>query len=108
MNKFKYLQTIGTVIVFLPAILAIGGAITYTFGTSKEVETETVTVEIATPKVDTVVVVKEVAPVAPPAPVVKKLVPVPAPAPAPQPPKVVKDTAIEVELKVAAELDTTK
>jgi len=105
MNKFKYLQTIGTVTVFLPAILAIGGAITYTFSTSKEVETEAVTVAVETPKVDTVVVVKEVAPVAPPTPAVKKPTPVPAPAPAPEPPKIVKDTVIE---KVAAELDTTK
>ena len=103
MNKFKHLQLLGTLVVISPALLAIGGAVVLTFNTSKEVETETVTVEVETPKVDTVVVVKEVAPVAPPAPVVKK--PTPPPAPAPEPPKVVKDTAIE---KVAAELDTTK
>ena len=104
MNKFKHLQLLGTLIVISPALLAIGGAVVLTFNTSKEVETETVTVEVETPKVDTVVVVKEVAPVAPPPPpVVKK--PTPPPAPAPEPPKIVKDTAIE---KVAAELDTTK
>ena len=103
MNKFKHLQLLGTLVVISPALLAIGGAVVLTFNTSKEVETETVTVEVETPKVDTVVVIKEVVPVAPPAPVVKK--PTPPPAPAPEPPKIVKDTAIE---KVAAELDTTK
>ena len=102
MNKFKYLQIVGTIIVFLPALLAIGGAVMYTFSTSEVVE------EVAEETVDqdTVKPVKPLIlalPVPPPAPVVKK--PPPPPAPAPEPPKVVKDTVIE---KVAAELDTTK
>ena len=107
MNKFNRLQLLGTLVIISPALLAIGGAVVLTFNTSEKVETEAVTVEVETPKVDTVTVVKEVpAPAPPPAPVVKK--PTPPPSPAPEPPKVVKDTAIEVELKVAAELDTTK
>jgi hypothetical protein len=51
-------------------------------------------------KADTVIVVKEVEKVAPPAPVVKKPVAVPPP----PPPPVVKDTV----KKVTAELDTAK
>lgn len=93
----------GTLVVMSPVFIAAGAVAIYhtDFSTKREVEVEVV--EVETPKVDTVVIVKEVAPVAPPAPVVKK--PTPPPAPAPEPPKVVKDTVIE---KVAAELDTTK
>lgn len=106
MNKFNRLQLIGTLVVASPVLIALGGIAIYhtDFSSTKEVEFEvTETAEVA-PKVDTVVIVKEVpAPAPPPAPVVKK--PTPPPAPSPEPPKVVKDTVIE---KVAAELDTTK
>ena len=108
MNKFNRLQLLGTLVVASPILIVLGGIAIYhtDFSSTKRVEVEIVETVAVAPKVDTVVVVKEVAPVAPPAPVVKK--PTPPPAPAPEPPKVVKDTAIEVELKVAAELDTTK
>jgi len=101
MNKFKYLQIIGTITVFLPAILAIGAAIVYTFSTSEVVEEPT---EETAQKPDTAKPVKPLilalpAPAAP-APVVKK----PVPAPAPEPVKVVKDTVV----KPAVELDTVK
>ncbi len=100
MNKFKYLQIIGTVTLFLPAILVIGAAIVYTFSTSEVVEEPT---EETTQKPDTAKPVKPLIlalPAPAPAPVVKK----PAPAPAPEPVKVVKDTVV----KPAVELDTTK
>ena len=104
MNKFKQLQLAGTLIVLTPVILVAGAVGIYNFPESVEVEE----VEAATPqapKVDTVIVVKEVEKVAPPAPVVKKPVAVPAPPPPPAPaPVAVKDT---VE-KVAVELDTIK
>ena len=108
MNKFNRLELLGTLVVASPILIVLGGIAIYhtDFSSTKRVEVEIVETVAVAPKVDTVVVVKEVAPVAPPAPVVKK--PTPPPAPAPEPPKVVKDTAIEVELKVAAELDTTK
>ena len=108
MNKFNRLQLLGTLVVASPILIVLGGIAIYhtDFSSTKRVEVEIVETVAVAPKVDTVVVVKEVAPVAPPAPVVKK--PTPPPVPAPEPPKVVKDTVIEVELKVAAELDTTK
>ncbi len=100
MNKFKYLQIIGTITVFLPAILVIGAAIVYTFGTSEVVEEPT---EETAQKPDTAKPAKPLIlalPAPAPAPAVKK----PAPAPAPEPVKVVKDTVV----KPAVELDTAK
>jgi len=102
MNKFKYLQIIGTITVFLPAILVIGAIVTYTLSTSEVVEEPT---EETTQKPDTAKPVKPLILALPaPAPVVKKPVPVPPPAPAPEPVKVAKDTVV----KPATELDTTK
>ena len=108
MNKFKYLQIVGTITVLSPALLLSTATVVYALNTSQEVE---VVETESDAKQDTAKPAKPLilalpAPPAPPAPVVKK--PTPPPAPAPEPPKVVKDTAIEVELKVAAELDTTK
>ena len=105
MNKFNRLQLLGTLVVASPVLIVLGGIAIYhtDFSSTKKVEVEIVETVAVAPKVDTVVVVKEVpAPAPPPPPVVKK------PTPTPAPPTVVKDTAIEVELKVAAELDTTK
>lgn len=102
MNKFKQLQLAGTLIVLTPVILVAGAVGIYNFPES--VEVEVVEVEDAkAPKADTVIVVKEVEKVAPPAPVVKKPVVVPVPAPTPTPP-VIKDTV----KKVTVELDTAK
>ena len=106
MNKFNRLQLLGTLVAASPVLTVLGGIAIYhtDFSSTEKVEVEIVETVAVAPKVDTVVVVKEVpAPAPPPAPVVKK--PTPPPAPAPEPPKVVKDTVIE---KVAAELDTTK
>jgi hypothetical protein len=102
MNKFKYLQIIGTVTLFLPAILVIGAIVTYTLSTSEVVEEPT---EETAQKPDTAKPVKPLIlalPAPPPAPTVKK--PTPPPAPAPEPVKVVKDTVV----KPAVELDTAK
>ena len=105
MNKFNRLQLLGTLVVASPVLIVLGGIAIYhtDFSSTKKVEVEIVETVAVAPKVDTVVVIKEVPAPAPPPPVVKK--PTPPPAPAPEPPKVVKDTVIE---KVAAELDTTK
>ena len=103
MNKFKQLQLAGTLIVLTPVILVAGAVGIYNFPES--VEVEVVEVEDAkAPKADTVVVVKEVEKVAPPAPVIKKPVAVPPPPPPAPAPVAVKDT---VE-KVAEKLDTIK
>lgn len=109
MNKFNRLQLLGTLVVASPILIVLGGIAIYhtDFSSTKKVEVEIVETVAVAPKVATVAVIKEVpAPAPPPPPVVKK--PTPPPAPAPAPPTVVRDTAIEVELKVAAELDTTK
>jgi hypothetical protein len=107
MNKFNRLQLLGTLVVASPILIVLGGIVIYhtDFSSTKKVEVEIVETVAVAPKVATVAVIKEVpAPAPPPPPVVKK----PTPPPAPAPPTVVRDTAIEVELKVAAELDTTK
>jgi len=105
MNKFKYLQIVGTITVLSPVLLLGTATVIYTLSTSQEVEVVETESDV---KQDTAKPVKPLilalpAPAAP-APVVKKPVPVPPPAPAPEPVKVVKDTVV----KPAAELDTTK
>ena len=100
MNKFKQLQLAGTLIVLTPVILVAGAVVKYNLPEPQKVE-EVEAAAPQAPKADTVVVVKEVEKVAPPAPVIKKPIAVPAPPPAPV---VVKDT---VE-KVAEKLDTIK
>ena len=101
MNKFKQLQLAGTLIVLTPVILVAGAVIKYNLPEpQKVVEVE----DAKAPKVDTVIVVKEVEKVVPPAPVIKKPVAVPPPPPPAPAPVAVKDT---VE-KVAEKLDTIK
>ncbi len=105
MNKFKYLQIVGTITVLSPVLLLGTATVIYALSTSQEVEV--VETESDT-KQDTAKPVKPLilalpAPAAP-APAVKKPVPAPPPAPAPEPVKVAKDTVV----KPAAELDTTK
>lgn len=107
MNKFKYLQLVGTTIVFSPIIALSATAVIYEMKQIGSVEiTETEVVEVVeTPKKDSVVVVKEV--------VVQ-----PKPTPPPTPKPVVKDTlpkpvvetkdSVEVKLEdVKVKLDTT-
>ena len=107
MNKFNRLQLLGTLVVASPVLIVLGGIAIYhtDFSSTKKVEVEIVETVAVAPKVDTVVVVKEVpAPAPPPAPVVKKPVAVPPPPPPAPAPVAVKDT---VE-KVAEKLDTIK
>ena len=107
MNKFKYLQLVGTTIVFSPIIALSTTAFVYEMKQMASVEiNETEVVEVVgVPKKDSVVVVKEV--------VVQ-----PKPTPTPTPKPVVKDTlpkpvvetkdSVEVKLEdVKVKLDTT-
>ena len=104
MNKFKRLQLAGTLVIASPAIL-VGLAVMAFYFPSYPEEDLAESIQASAPeavKADTVIVLKEVEKVAPPAPVVKK--PVAVPPPPPPPPPVIKDTA----KKVTAELDTAK
>jgi len=96
MNKFKYLQVVGTITVLSPVILVIGAALVFWASLISPVETVEEVVEVKQP--DTVVVIQEVKP----SPVVVK--PTPVAKPTPPPPPVVKDTV----KAVVESLDTTK
>ena len=105
MNKFKYLQIVGTITVLSPVLLLGTATVIYALSTSQEVEvveTESDTKQ-DTAKPAKPLILALPAPAAP-APVVKKPVPVPTPAPAPEPVKVAKDTVV----KPAVQLDTAK
>ena len=99
MNKFKYLQTVGTITVLSPVILVVLAVLIYTANvfTSVEVEEEVVVVEKKQDTVKPVVLTNKPAPVKP-APVVAKPAPVVVATP------VVKDTV----KSVVNTLDTTK
>jgi hypothetical protein len=91
MNKFKYLQLIGTITVFSPIILVVLSVLIFGFGTLTTNETDVQVVEIK--KVDTVSVVQKVEPVVvKPTPIVVK------------PSPIVKDTV----KPVVESLDTAK
>lgn len=94
MNKFKYLQVVGTITVLSPVILVVIAALTFWAGSASQSEVVEEVVEVKQP--DTVVVVQEVKPT----PVVVKPAPVVKPTPVP----VVKDTV----KAVVESLDTTK
>ena len=94
MNKFKYLQTVGTITVLSPVILVVIAALTFWAGSASQSEVIEEVAEVKQP--DTVVVVQE----AKPAPVVVKPAPVVKPTSVP----VVKDTV----KAVVESLDTTK
>ena len=94
MNKFKYLQVVGTITVLSPVILVV--IATLIFWASLIPSTKVVEEVVEIKQSDTVVVVQE----AKPAPVVAKPVPVVKPTPVP----VVKDTV----KAVVESLDTTK
>lgn len=102
MNKFKYLQLVGTTIVLSPLILLVATAFVYEMNQTDLVEiTETEVVEVVEkPKKDSVIVVKEVV-------VEKKETPPPTP-----PKPIVKDTlpkpVVETKDSVEVKLDTVK
>jgi hypothetical protein len=91
MNKFKYLQLIGTITVFSPIILVVLSVLIFGFGTPTTNETDVQVVEIK--KVDTVSIAQKVEPV-----VVKPTPTVVKPSP------IIKDTV----KPVVESLDTTK
>lgn len=91
MNKFKYLQLIGTTIVLSPIILVVLSVLIFGFGTSTTNEPVEQVVEIK--KVDTAFIVQKVEPVVvKPTPIVVKS------------PPIIKDTA----KTVVESLDTAK
>jgi len=91
MNKFKYLQLIGTTIVFSPIILVVLSVLIFGFGTPSTNEPAEQVVEIK--KVDTVSIAQKVEPVVvKPTPIVVK------------PSPIVKDTV----KPVVESLDTAK
>ncbi len=91
MNKFKYLQLIGTITVFSPIILVVLSVLIFGFGTPTTNETDVQVVEIK--KVDTVSIAQKVEPVVvKPTPIVIK------------PSPIIKDTV----KPVVESLDTTK
>ncbi len=99
MNKFKYLQVVGTITVLSPIILVTLATLIYAANSSTSVEVEEVVV-VVEKKQDTVkpvVLINQPAPVKP-APVVAKPAPVVVATP------VVKDTV----KSVVNTLDTTK
>ena len=91
MNKFKYLQLIGTITVFSPIILVVLSVLIFGFGTPTTNETDVQVVEIK--KVDTVSIAQKVEPV-----VVKPTPTVVKPSP------IIKDTV----KPVVESLDTAK
>jgi len=99
MNKFKYLQTVGTITVLSPVILVTLATLIYVANSSNsvEVEEEIVEVEKKQDTVKPVVLTNKPAPVKP-APVVAKPAPVVVATP------VIKDTV----KSVVNTLDTTK
>jgi hypothetical protein len=91
MNKFKYLQLIGTITVFSPIILVVLSVLIFGFGTPSTNKPDVQVVEIK--KVDTVSIAQKVEPVVvKPTPIVVK------------PSPIVKDTA----KPVVESLDTAK
>lgn len=98
MNKFKYLQIVGTITVLSPIILVVLATLIYVANSSNSVEVEEVVeVEKKQDTVKPVVLINQPAPVKP-APVVAKPAPVVVATP------VVKDTV----KSVVNTLDTTK
>jgi hypothetical protein len=91
MNKFKYLQLIGTITVFSPIILVVLSVLIFGFGTSTTDEPVEQVVEIK--KVDTVSIAQKVEPV------VVKSTPIVI-----KSPLIIKDTA----KAVVESLDTAK
>lgn len=100
MNKFKYLQLVGTLTVLVPIVIIAGMGVVYSLPKPPQaIDTTSVPTVLELPKTDTVVIVKEILKVPLPAPVIPKPLPPPVPTPV-----VIKDTVS----KVTPELDSAK
>ena len=98
MNKFKYLQLVGTLTILVPVAIIAGMGVVYSLPKPPQsIDTVAVPTILELPKTDTVVVVKEIQKVALPPAIIQKALPTPVPV-------VIKDTAE----KIAVELDTVK
>jgi len=98
MNKFKYLQLVGTLTILIPIAVIAGMGVVYSLPKAPQaIDTTTVPAVLELPKTDTVVIIKEVQKVALPPAIVQK--PLPAPIPV-----AIKDTAE----KIAVKLDTAQ
>jgi len=98
MNKFKYLQLVGTLTILIPVAVIAGMGVVYSLPkTPQAIDTTAVPVVLELPKTDTIVIVKEIQKVALPPAIVQKPLPTPIPVS-------IKDTAE----KIAVKLDTAK
>ncbi len=98
MNKFKYLQLVGTLTILIPIAVIAGMGVVYSLPKAPQaIDTTTVPEVLQLPKTDTVVIVREVQKVALPPAIVQK--PLPATIPVS-----IKDTAE----KIAVKLDTAQ
>ena len=98
MNKFKYLQLVGTLTILIPIAVIAGMGVVYSLPKAPQaIDTTTVPEVLELLKTDTVVIVKEIQKVALPPAIVQK--PLPAPIPVS-----IKDTAE----KIAVKLDTAQ
>lgn len=100
MNKFKYLQLVGTLTILVPVVIIVGMGVVYSLPKPpKVIDTTSVPAALELPKTGTVVIVKEIQKVSLPAPVIPKPLPPPVPTPI-----VIKDIAD----KVTPGLDSAK
>jgi len=98
MNKFKYLQLIGTLTILIPVAVIAGMGVVYSLPKAPQaIDTTTVPEVLQLPKTDTVVIVREVQKVALPPAIVQKPLPTTIPVS-------IKDTAE----KIAVKLDTAQ
>ena len=98
MNKFKYLQLVGTLTILVPVAIIAGMGVVYSLPKPPQsIDTAAVPAVLELPKTDTVIVVKEIHKVALPPAIIQKPLPTPVPV-------VIKDTAE----KITVELDTVK
>jgi len=100
MNKFKYLQLVGTLTILLPVAVIAGMGVVYSLPKAPQaIDTIAVPIVLELPKTDTVVTVKEIQKVTLPPAIIQKpaLPPVTTPV-------AIKDTAEKITVK----LDTAK
>jgi hypothetical protein len=98
MNKFKYLQLVGTLTILIPIAVIAGMGVVYSLPKAPQaIDTTTVPVVLELPKTDTVVIVKEIQKIALPPAIIQKPLPTPIPVS-------IKDTAE----KIAVKLDTAQ
>lgn len=98
MNKFKYLQLVGTLTILVPVAIIAGMGVVYSLPKPPQaIDTAAVPAVLELSKTDTVVIVKEIQKVALPPAIIQKPLPTLIPV-------VIKDTAE----KIAVKLDTAK